>query len=312
MCRYYRLYPDCILVRGHVRSAIYDLTRNEIHFIPNSFACLFDGDMINFEESKVETSEIIRYLAENELGEFGLDPHIKPISEECESPSLISNAIIEINEYSNRVKIGETAEKLAEVGCEAIFLSFIGETTVDRIMEIALNFISLSFKSIDIGIGYYDGIDKDLWSIVSKLPLCSKIIVYNSPFTNMAMTYEDVAVKYLEKEIYCNQQYQQFDYSKYAVASLPFYNEALRYNTCLYKKIFIDSSGGIRNCPRAINLFGNIFYESSLLEIVKSDAFQKDWRLSNDLIQKCSDCELRYACQHCMYDEGECEYSVYD
>lgn len=70
------------------------------------------------------------------------------------------------------------------------------------------------------------------------------------------------------------------------------------WNTCWGGELAITSQGKILPCIFARDrILGNI-YKQSLGEIVNGLA-QNYWRISSDKIDKCKDCEYRYACMDC-------------
>ncbi len=74
------------------------------------------------------------------------------------------------------------------------------------------------------------------------------------------------------------------------------YFEGLKYNTCLNKKVTIDSNGKVKNCLFMPETYGD-YIDINL--IINSKKFQKIWRLSKDRIDICKDCEKRYMCVDC-------------
>ncbi len=101
--------------------------------------------------------------------------------------------------------------------------------------------------------------------------------------------------------------------------NVPLFSEAQKRNTCLYKKISIDKSGNIKNCPSMTSSFGSID-NSSLIDIVQMTEFTSYWNINKDKIQICRDCEFRYVCTDCRaYTQGDnllgkpakCNYDPY-
>ncbi|MBU1110638.1 radical SAM protein [Patescibacteria group bacterium] len=71
------------------------------------------------------------------------------------------------------------------------------------------------------------------------------------------------------------------------------------WNSCLTGKIVIASNGDVLPCVFARNhIIGNVL-EQRLSDIVYSDKLQDIWKLNRDRIDKCKDCEFRYACKDC-------------
>lgn len=306
----FRLYPDCILVHGRVHSAIYDLTRGDIHILPHALSLFFNKDTIDLGPDNEEAGELVNYLNDNELGRYDMDSEIKAIPLSYNCPSIISNAIIEIDGRYDGLPLQRIASELSELLCEAVYLNFAAECDINVILESARYFESLSYRSIEIGVRYHDGIMQDVEQIAGNLQLCTKVIINNAPYNQTSTFGRDIALRFSDSEQTCNIRDSKMDYSKWAIAKLPLYLESLKYNNCLYKKVYIDCAGGIHNCPASPDSYGNVARPGSIASIVQSSNFQKLWTFTNDVNNKCRDCELRYACQHCLFDRAICAYEI--
>lgn len=74
---------------------------------------------------------------------------------------------------------------------------------------------------------------------------------------------------------------------------------AKAYNPCLAGKIAIAANGDVLPCIFARNQsFGNIC-EQSLSDVLASKGLLNCWRTNKDKIEKCRECEYRYACPDC-------------
>ena len=79
------------------------------------------------------------------------------------------------------------------------------------------------------------------------------------------------------------------------ISNIPFFCEANLFNIGLNRKISIDFDGSIKNYISHKITFGNI-KNTSLDKVLESEEFQKKWHISNDIIEKCKDCQYRYSC----------------
>jgi radical SAM protein with 4Fe4S-binding SPASM domain len=71
------------------------------------------------------------------------------------------------------------------------------------------------------------------------------------------------------------------------------------HHPCLSGKIAVTATGDVLPCIFARNqLCGNIL-DQSLFEILNSPPLTNCWHTTKDHIEKCSDCEYRYACADC-------------
>jgi len=76
------------------------------------------------------------------------------------------------------------------------------------------------------------------------------------------------------------------------------FTEAQHHNTCLNRKISIDSEGNIKNCPSMKESYGNI-RDTTLQEALEKPGFKKYWNINKDQVEVCKDCEFRYICTDC-------------
>jgi radical SAM protein with 4Fe4S-binding SPASM domain len=85
----------------------------------------------------------------------------------------------------------------------------------------------------------------------------------------------------------------------------PFYTDAESFakaqmhHSCLAGKIAVTATGDIIPCIFARSqICGNILTES-LTEVLRGQPLQQCWRTTKDHVEKCKDCEFRYACSDC-------------
>lgn len=306
----FKLYPDCKLVTGKTRDAIYDLTRNGIYIIPHDMSkCIDDNSNVVYLDKfpSDKRKEYVKFLTENELGRFDMPEEIIALSNEFITPSNISNAIIDIGERD--LPLLKISMELSDLVCESVFLRFMNRVPFDYIIACSKNFISQSMSSIELGIQYEADIDDRIYDLMSQIPICSRIVVVNSPFTKTEVSFIGIPIRYTQNGYSCIDDLNT-DYSVFSNANLDFYLESLKYNNCLNKKVAIDQYGNIKNCPELTKTFGNIS-TSVLSEVVESHEFRKLWYMTKDNVKKCCDCELRYACQYCIFAAKMCSYNVY-
>lgn len=85
----------------------------------------------------------------------------------------------------------------------------------------------------------------------------------------------------------------------------PFYTDphtfmmAQQYNSCLAGKIAVTSNGDVIPCIFARDqVCGNVLAQS-LHEILNGQSLKQCWCTTKDVVEKCQDCEYRYACNDC-------------
>ncbi|MDR0604060.1 MAG: SPASM domain-containing protein [Bacteroidales bacterium] len=84
----------------------------------------------------------------------------------------------------------------------------------------------------------------------------------------------------------------------FIIPTIRSYMENYLYNGCLNRKISIDESGEIKNCPSMKRSYGNIS-EKSIFDVAKNENFQEFWKINKMQILICKDCEYRCICTDC-------------
>jgi radical SAM protein with 4Fe4S-binding SPASM domain len=77
------------------------------------------------------------------------------------------------------------------------------------------------------------------------------------------------------------------------------FNDAHYHHSCLAGKIAITATGDVFPCIFARNQHCGNVLKHSLAEILHDKPLQQCWNTTKDCIDKCSDCEYRYACSDC-------------
>ena len=134
--KYLFVYSDCIPVQGKNKTAIYDLTRKDIFFIPNDYYPLFAlfrslklGEIQKLLETKndeLQFISLIEFLLKNELAEINNDISQFPqIQERFEYHGMIRDAIIDIGDHIH--DFHSIFRQLRELGCLFVQIRFFKE-----------------------------------------------------------------------------------------------------------------------------------------------------------------------------------------
>ena len=136
--------------------------------------------------------------------------------------------------------------------------------------------------------------------IVREFKMIS-LVFHSTPETHAGISQErrrSKRISYLAQVIHSCQTCGIINKDSFVLEDLKGFIENMKYNGCLNRKISIDETGHIRNCPSMKNSYGNI-RDSSLLQAVDAVGFKEKWNISKDRITICRDCEFRYACSDC-------------
>src|SRR5690606_17077510 len=189
----FKLTANCIPVRGAERSAICDLHRKNIDIIPNDLFLIinnYEGNTIKEIKSiyNNEFNDIIDeyfdFLLKKEYIFFTETPDLFPkMSLEWHSPYLDTNAIIDINGYSN-FDLFKILENLDNLNCKYVeirFFKLIDMSILQKII-IFLNEIESSIVSVDFCLPFTNNLNNDLIStFILEFPRVSSLRIYSSP-----------------------------------------------------------------------------------------------------------------------------------
>lgn len=299
----FKLFANCIIVDGICSSLIYDLGRNESYEIDyeiSNFLKKIQSVSLNefIESSGYPANEVYHFIEKfinQELGFFTNDPksHID-IDFNWESPYIITNAIIEFN--SNSIfDVNYIIEQLNYLGCPALELRFNFQKNLIKIAEILKAISDTRIKSIDLIIPYDFKTTETAYSnFINEFPKIRVVKIYGAGFSKVVNS-EDILVK--NRIIYSknnNDQNEILTNDRF-IYNLETFIEAKQFNTGLNRKVTITGEGNIKNFLNHKKTFGKISRDK-IVDIVLSDDFQSSWHISNDNIEKCRDCQYRYAC----------------
>lgn len=308
--KYIKVYSNCIAVKGSSRAIICDLGRQNYVFVPIDLVNLFYqktpytlDDLIKLvgDEARDVLEEYLEFLIHNEfiffcdLDEFNLFPDL---SLTWENPSLINNAIVDIE--NNVFNIEDIVSQFEELGCMDIQFRFFKNQSIETYYKILQLFNNSRINSIEIILPFdLKIVEDDFERMISFQNRIKSIIVYNSPESELKTEPENNmgAIYYLAENILNKLNCGVINHQYFSLTTEHF-TESHFYNTCLNRKISIDTDGNIRNCPSMKESYGNI-KSTKLLDAINSPNFKKYWNIKKDDIAVCKDCEFRHICTDC-------------
>jgi SPASM domain peptide maturase of grasp-with-spasm system len=313
------LHADCIPVKGASRSAIYDLTRNELVFFPTDYWEVLDylrsdklgtvlGELED-EEEKEQIKQFIGFLEEQEMIHFTTSPSsFPPIAEQWEIPSLIQDAIIDVDTVEHDFK--NIFEQLDEVECQFVQIRCFSDLlSIDKVSSLLKHAYNTSIESVEL-ILHYDITMPDACyvQLMEEHPILSSLILHSAPEDRtIRVDYgcDPDRSEYIEKAIGVSTQVIDspshcgiISQHNLCAPSVTVFFEHKLYNGCLNKKVAVDVKGEIKNCPSMPSSYGNI-QDTRIIDAIHVAEFKEVWKINKDQIETCKDCELRYACSDC-------------
>lgn len=305
---YFNLFSNCVLVKGKSMSLISDIQLGKIYHIPNDCGeILMYLKKKSIEEcynyygidNKDTIDEYLDFFLSIKVGfiDHKLHKELSKINFQWDYYSDITNCIIE---YNSSINYDYLLYSLEELNIDAIEIRFYKHIPFDELSLFLEKFENSKFQSIEILIQYssFQEIENDIDSFVKKYSRLSKIFVSNCAEEKISKVFEDsVTISFIDKNINSCLSCGNIDI-KYFKLNMSLFCESLNYNSCLNKKLAVDTNGNIKNCPSMLQSFGNI-KDATLKDVFDDSDFKKYWSITKDEIEICKDCEFRYICTDC-------------
>ena len=302
---FFRLYSACIPVAGKNEGQLFDLQRKGSYEIPKLLVeVLQELETKSIGAVKAHYNNhydegIDAYLNELEafeLGFFTTTPEAFPkLSMVWDSPLKIQTAILEID-TSSTYDVKDLLIQLNGLGCSGVQIRFFKEVDLEELDHLLSDTKTSRLSSIEL----YT-IDKGhslqaLDDFLKKHLRISYWIHYSGEEDSRL----EFGVKALKNKVFRTRQQIEkgtkdiFNLSNFPL-DLRLFSEAHHFNVALNRKVGIDVNGNIKNHPAHQQVFGNVSTHQ-IAEVIASDAFQLKWKIPNDQIEKCKDCQFRYVC----------------
>lgn len=316
--QYACLYADCIPVKGAERSALYDLTRNEIVLFPSTYYDMLDylaGDTIGNllhdldEEERQYFTEFLHFLNDQEMLLFTAQPALFPaIAAGWDLPARIGNAVIDIDERIH--DFNKIIPQLDALTCHFIqircFSALLGIEALQQILDAMAH---TSIQSVVLILKYNVAYpDKTYIRLMEDYPLIGELSLHSAPEDReLVVDYgcDEEAAHYIKKIIRVSSQQLSsarqcgiINQNNLCAPTVNNFFENKQFNGCLNRKVSVDASGAIKNCPSMQAVYGHID-DTELDAVVARPDFQRYWNINKDQVAICRDCEFRYACTDC-------------
>lgn len=327
-----QLFANCIVVRGAKMSLVMDLQRHKIFRFSSDWLSILNS--INQKaysklyaeydkDNQSHLSELKDFIINNDIGFFTDIPNQFPaIKFIWDTPQRFTNAIIDIKNEIDYVPIA--LKKFDLINCKHIQIRFFSEYSFEQIKLILNEANKYEFFSIEIIIQYSnelsEGKVKELFTVNPALYLCT---IPNSPETKrIKIGSKEIKLQeicYLTQQISDEDACGKTNISSFSIPHISLFSERLHCNSCLNRKISVDSKGMVKNCPSLKQDFGHI-NNCDLHIIANNDEFCKLEKICKDHIAICKDCEYRYLCIDCraytinnslLSKPSKCNYNPY-
>ncbi len=304
----FRLFANCLPVKGAIRSTICDLQLGRFDFIPNGlYHILTEMKGLTIVEIKASfhdnqhkiIDDYFAFLEHARYGFFCSEPNLFPdLDLTWDAPGQITNAIIDINEESNH-PFGSIFTQLDCLGCKALQIRIFTPMSPEELRRILDLTRRGGLRHIDLLLAYSGEFTGDLLEgICSEHQRVSKIVVHSAPDERVIKVGNtNVQISFTTAQ--CDSPSCCGETSpRYFAVNIELFTEAQSWNTCLNRKISISTDGLIKNCPSMSDSFGHIT-TTPLNAALTAPMYKRLWSITKDQVKICRDCEFRYICTDC-------------
>ncbi len=334
---YFKLFSNCRIVKGASSSAIYDLQREELFQIPNSFLEILNcsgstkiEDIYSQYHNESETlDEYFEFLLHKDL--ILLMPELKDFEKFKEIdftyqyPFALFSVIVALDNTKLSIPyIKNLLNNLEATQCKYVQLRFGLEINHQTILDIIKLFVDEGiFRSIHVFLSQND-YESMFNNEYLTHPLIHTLTIYpiNNQPSHINERLERIPdnVEYIEASDFPVFESLNESRFKHFQPNIISYSEAQNHNIYYNKKAYINPNGDILQSPFTDKVFGNIATES-LISTISNQTFQEYWNIPKDQIEVCQDCEFRYVCNDgriplkrndkMYYFEESCTYNPY-
>lgn len=309
----YRLYASCIPVKGYKRGLICDLQRKEYILVPLSLIELFSPfgllDLAEIyskttQEEKTIVDSYLNLLLQKELifeTDLKDDKNFPPLSLEWDFPSIITNMIIDVPasakfDYENLLKV-----QARSVKCRYLQIRCFHDTDMKFWYDLMAIVNTTPIRTVDIITKDSPGCftHGDIVDFVSHNRKVLAVTLHSSADNKVIKQpeYGFGIVICVCEEITSEAHCGIINHINFT-PNIETFTESLKYNSCLNRKLSIDTNGNIKNCPSMSKSYGNV-NDTSFIEAIEKAGFKDMWKITKDEIKVCRDCEFRYICTDC-------------
>ena len=305
------LYSNCIPLKGASRSSIIDLQLGQIHFMPNGIFDLMeeqrffqiDAVLSRLDaKSSVVFKEYVTFLIERDLAfycQHGDIASYPPLTLEWEFPALITNCIIDSNGVVDYFSL-KFLSQLSEVCCNHLQFRFYNVISLDYLAELIELINDSQIKTVEFVLPYQE--DKSFMerakSFIVEHKKIETIIIHSARQEEIFYGDQNHGRILTTKSVITDASHCGTINPLFFAVNISHFSESLSHNTCLNRKISIDVSGNIKNCPSMQQTFG-LVNEVRLWEVAQNKDFQKHWNIAKEQISSCQHCEFRHVCTDC-------------
>ncbi len=294
----YKFHSLCVPVNGFLRTAVYDLQTGGYEFAMR--------ELVRETTLRLPSPEVLSPLLAQRLI-FQNNGNVKfgPLNDEpFDFPSLVSNAIVEINKDTEFRKVIDFFES---VNCRSIqFILPVRDELLSSNMEDLINCIyKSSIQHCEIVMSNRLFQETEAMLDTEHFPELNLVMVYGTDRREFVPpTHTRNGILYIGNEV-THGANQHKKNPEFFVVNSSFYVEALNHNVYYNRKLYLDVDGTVRNGPLSPIILGNLYLDGfDFTAVMARPEFMELWNIKKDDISVCSQCEFRYMCMDARIPEA--------
>lgn len=328
---YLVLLTTCQLAQGKNKNILINYASDQIYDLPNeyletlnllkNFPIVEVAKRLDDKDSRANFNSFIEFLIKNEMAYVTSYPESFPsISSNINNDSRrIIDGIVEITKDSKIETIQKFCIEISNLDCRELQLWIVNEIDVKNLRLILNVIVQYNYSYVEIH-SDYNGIFANtelVKKFINAYPILKKVYLYSAPYDeriDIVNHHENFAPLSIGEIIFIKEPFEEgkccgqihfssLDFSGYWVS-----NMLHKKNGCLYKKISLDRSGYIKNCPCMEMNYGHIL-STNILDVMALKEYQKWGEIKKDDIEICKDCVFRYNCSDCR--AFRCSSNIY-
>lgn len=295
---FYVLYSHNIPVRGKEISAIYNVHKGKIIFLPNSMVDIIEelrsnsiADLrlkITEKADKKIFDEYLLFLEKHRLGMYVDNPEqFPPMQKLWRNPYDIMTAVIEFDCFHQNYDLLDVLKQLDSFSCNFLELRCY-KTDLSFITKVLNTIYFSGFRSINLVLEYMPGIESEIEKIYQKHTKLECILIFDSPLK--ISNPENDAVKFTTMGIDDNNLHIS---GGELIINTKYFMEAQFYHPYFNRKVVIDRFGNLKNDLSFQKIFGNV-NGREIASVLENTDFKDLWNACPDKVIEYQNDPLRY------------------
>lgn len=311
--------PHTSITKGYNRSLLVNTLNQRIQFIPNDFFDIIIKD--NFIKEEIDASF---WFFIDQLLEKGMileKPDNLKLDKNLifDTPESVIDLIIDVDNSTDLNHRISLKAEIEEIGTSYVQLRCFTEINFSKLENIFQFIESLDIIGFELILPYSEF---DFENLIVKYQKLYSILIHGAPQNFVIHKFDNLKrIEFQKNKISSKNDCGYVSQENFNLTN-EFYKISANYNSCLYKKLAIDTNGDIKNCASCRSNVGNIS-KTNLVDAVRElkKNHSKLGEIKKEQVKVCSDCEYRNICTDCRVfidntsdlfsRPKKCEYNPY-